>query len=258
MILLLVGISFNFPVICQESRTINKTIDLPPDGKVSIDTYKGSITISTWDNPKVEIIAEIVSDGEGDDEQEKVDDTEIKIRERGNEVTIETDYDRVHDHHSWFFDLFGVNSGSMPFVHYRISMPVTASLKIKDYKSDTKITDLKSSLKMETYKGNIVVRQFEGAIDLETYKGDVAVYFAQFSDDSKFETYKGKIEIIIPEKTNVTIDADLGRRVEFDSDFDIRFKSHSRHDSNVFEKINGGGNVLRISSEKGEIRIRKH
>jgi hypothetical protein len=257
LILLSVAVSFNIPVICQETRTITKTMDIPLDGTVSIDTYKGSITVTTWNNPKVEIIADIESDGEGDDEQEKVDDTEIKIRERGNEITIATDYDRVHDHHSWFFDLFGQNSGSMPFVHYRISMPVTASLKIKDYKSDTKISDLKSSLTMETYKGSVIVRQFEGAIDLETYKGEAEVYFTQLSDDSKFETYKGKIEIFIPEKNSVTIDADLGKRVEFDSDFDIQFKRQSRHDKHILNDLNGGGKVIKLRSEKGNIKLLK-
>ncbi|MBA4312462.1 MAG: hypothetical protein C0417_07510 [Chlorobiaceae bacterium] len=257
LILLGVAISFNSPVICQATRTITKTIDLPLDGMVSIDTYKGSITVITWDNPKVEIIAEIEADGEGDYEEEKVYDTEIKIRERKNEVAIITDYDRVHDHHSWFFDWFGVNSGSMPFVHYRISMPVTASLKIKDYKSDTKITDLKSSLTMETYKGSVIVQRFEGAIDLETYKGDVEVHIAQLADDSKFETYKGDIEIFIPEKNSVTIDAVLGRRVEFDSDFDIQFKRQSRHDKRILNDLNGGGKVIKLRSEKGNIRLLK-
>jgi len=247
----------NSIIFCQASRTIKETADLPVDGTLLIDTYKGSIIITTWDKPQVEINAKIEAEDWGDDDQEMVDATEIKIREKGNGLSITTDYHKVHNRHSWFFGWFGDNGGNMPFVHYRITMPSTASLKIKDYKSETNISDLNSELNLETYKGTVLVKGLSGSIDFETYKGEAKLYFTKLSSDCKLETYKGKIDIYLPSENGFKIDADLGRRVSFESDFDVPVKRHSKHDNNILEKINGGGPVLNISSEKGDIRILK-
>ncbi|MBI5477099.1 MAG: DUF4097 family beta strand repeat protein [Ignavibacteriales bacterium] len=255
--LLLINIFLNISAYAQTSRTVNKTVDLPADGIVFIDTYKGSISIETWEKPCVEIIAKIESDDTGDDEEEKVDETQIRIRERDKRVDIITDYDRVKKHDSWFFGWFDVNTGSLPLVHYRIKMPSTASLKIKDYKSDSKIKGLKSDLNIETYKGSMRIENLEGSVNLETYKGEGSIEFSKLISTSKIETYKGKIEIYIPSEDGFKIDTDFGRRVDFDSDFDINYKRSSRKCIDLYESINGGGPLLKLSSEKGDIRIMK-
>ena len=41
--------------ISQSSREITKTIPLKSDGLLIIDTYKGSITVTTNDKPQVEV-----------------------------------------------------------------------------------------------------------------------------------------------------------------------------------------------------------
>jgi DUF4097 and DUF4098 domain-containing protein YvlB len=240
----------------QESKEIQKTLEMNKNGSVMIDTYKGSITIETWDKPEVNVVAKIEADGSGRDEEEKVRDTKIRIHGTSDRVEIETDYDQLKHHGFSLFGLFSdYNTGSLPFVHYRISMPSTARLKIKDYKSDTKISNLSSSLKMETYKGTVDIASINGAVDLETYKGDVKVEYSKYSSDCRFETYKGKIELTIPHDASFKLDADFGRRVDFDSDFDVNIKHKSRGDEYYRATVNGGGPVLEISSEKGDIRI---
>jgi hypothetical protein len=47
----------------QVSREIHKTLPLKSDGRLVIDTYKGSITIATHDKPQVEVDVKIESDG---------------------------------------------------------------------------------------------------------------------------------------------------------------------------------------------------
>jgi hypothetical protein len=244
------------PSYSQESREVRKDIEINPDGRLFIDTYKGSITIGTWDKPEVSITAVIESDGSGRREKEKVRDTEIRIRSTSDGVEIKSDYDDVEHHGFSFFGLFGDESGIMPFVHYTISMPSTARLKIKDYKSDTKIANLNSSIKLETYKGTVVINGFTGQINIETYKGDIKVDYAKYSDESRFETYKGKIELTLPRDAGFKLDADIGRRADFDSDFEINIKHKSRDEEYLRANVNGGGQLLRISTEKGDIRVK--
>jgi hypothetical protein len=242
--------------IGQDSREVKQAVPLDSDGKVIIDTYKGSIRIETWDKPEVNITAYIEADGSGHHEQRKVDETEIRIHGSGRQVKIQTDYSEAEHHGCSFFGLFSGDNGSMPFVHYTITVPATARLQIKDYKSETSIKNLKGSVRMETYKGSVDIVRQEGPVDLETYKGDVKIDYANYAGTNSFETYKGKIELNIPAKSGFDLDADIGRHGEFETDFNIDRSHKSRHDETYNTTVNGGGSTLRISTEKGDIRVR--
>lgn len=247
----------------QPTREFNKTISLPIDGLLSIDTYKGSITIATHEKPEVELAVRIESDAD-DSEQaaQDVQDTEIDIREHASEVTIHSDYGNLErHHHSGFWDrLFNFDDSwsSLPLVHYTITMPRTARLEIKDYKSKTRIDNLKSTIQLNTYKGTVEIAGLDGEIELETYKGTVRVSMNRLNGDSRFETYKGEIAVYIPKKSGFDLRTSFGRRVDFDSDFSINSSEHGgkkRHD-NRQNKVNGGGPLLEFESEKGDIRLR--
>jgi len=256
--LVIVIIVFSAAAYCQMSREVKKTVELNKDGEVFIDTYKGSITITTWDSPQVEILARIEADPGDHDRNENVRDTEIRIDDSPSRVRIKTDYDRLHNHRSWFFGWFDDNSMILPFVHYTISMPRTAQLTIKDYKSDTKISNLNAPVDLNTYKGTVNIIGLDGAIDLETYKGEVTIDLTKLAGSSRIETYKGRIDVTMPRDGGFDLNTDLGRRANLDSDFDTIVRS-SRHrdDESYRASINGGGPRLLISSEKGDIRLKK-
>ncbi len=244
-------------VLAQEMREVKKTVELNKTGEVTIDTYKGSITIETWDKPQVEIYAKIEPDGWDRHDREKVRDTEIRIHDSPEHVSIETDYDALKSHSSWFFGLFGDDEGSLPFVHYTITMPSTARLHIKDYKSESKISDLNASMEMNTYKGKVSIRNFEGSIDLETYKGEIRTDFAKLTGDSRFETYKGSIDITLPKGAGFEFAGDIGRRADFNSDFDLSVKGRHRSAERYSGPVNGGGPLLRVNTEKGVVRLKE-
>jgi hypothetical protein len=249
--------------ISQSSREIGKTMPLKSDGQLVIDTYKGTITVTTHDKPQVEVNVKIESDdADSRDAAQDVEDTEIEFRGTSNEVTIHTDYRNVernnsHDFWDWLTDPHEI-SNSLPLVHYTIKMPRTANLRIKDYKSESHIEGLTSYLTLNTYKGTVEVLNLSGGIDLETYKGDVHISFAALKSDSHFETYKGKIAVNIPKQTGFELRTDFEKRVHFSTDFDVetreRDRKHQQYD--YFGKINGGGPALEFNSDKGDIRLR--
>ena len=254
-VVILVCITLWVPAVSQFSKEIRKTVDISNDGRVDIDTYKGSITIQTWDQPMVEIYAQVEADGRAKYDREMVDDTEIRIHSSSDRVEIRSDYGRSEHHGFSLFGLFGEESGSLPFVHYTIKMPATARLKIKDYKSETKISNLLSSLRMETYKGSVIINEHNGPVDIETYKGNVKIDFARLSGDCSFETYKGRVEITLPKNAGFKLRADLGRRSDFTCDFDLNIKRSSRKDDYIKASVNGGGPELSFNTTKGEIRL---
>ena len=136
-------------------RTVSKTLPLAADGKVTIDTYKGSIRVTPWDRAEVAVEARIVPDdscGSEKDQKEWVAATEVVIEPSGRNVRIESDYDKLET--SWGF--FRACT-SRPFVHYRVSLPRAATLKIHDYKSDTDVKDFAGHLALDTYKGSVAL-----------------------------------------------------------------------------------------------------
>ncbi|MBN1398766.1 MAG: DUF4097 family beta strand repeat protein [Bacteroidetes bacterium] len=251
-------------VSAQASRELNKTVALRPDGRLTIDNYKGSITITSHDKPQVDIYVKIESDDPDTwDAERDIENTQIKIDGGEDGVTIRTDYKKVKRHHfrnfwDWITDPFE-SSYTLPFVHYTIAMPATADLRIKDYKSEIRISDMKTDLILNTYKGQVEIKNLIGSIDLETYKGDVRVSFGGINKDSRFETYKGKILIGIPKDSGFELRTDFERRVDFASDFDVSAVERGRKHrySDYRGKINGGGPMLELQSKKGNIRLKE-
>ncbi|MGB2870034.1 MAG: hypothetical protein WBD36_16415, partial [Bacteroidota bacterium] len=77
----------------QEAREVHKTLPLSKGGLVSIDTYKGSITVTPWDRNEVDVTAKIEPDdswfeGSAESTDEDVKDTEIRMDGRKDEVRI--------------------------------------------------------------------------------------------------------------------------------------------------------------------------
>jgi hypothetical protein len=64
-------------------------------------------------------------------------------------------------------------------------------------------------------------------VRLETYKGVVHADLARFAE-SRFETYKGEIEIALPKAASFDLDADLGHRGNLDSDFPMAVRFFGR------------------------------
>lgn len=240
----------------QETREIRKTVPLNRDGRVSIDTYKGSVKVETWEKSEVEIVATIEADEWDRRSDDKVRETEIRISDSPGSVRIHTDYDGIKKRSGSFWGIFDGDSGSLPFVHYVIRMPSTAALRIKDYKSDIDVRNLSARFDLNTYKGRVEVVGLAGGLDLETYKGTCRIDFASFPSASSFETYKGDIDLILPRSAGFTLDADLGRRGDFDSDFSFASsRGRSRNRSSYDGDVNGGGPTLRLRTDKGNFRV---
>lgn len=238
----------------SDAKEVHRTLPLDPDGRLQIHTFKGSITIKTSAAAEVQISARIEPDGDDRWEREKVQETQIRISGGGRSVEVKSDYDEVRHHR--FLGLFGGDDGSLPFVHYTIVMPATARLEIEDYKSETKVSDLKGDLKLETYKGGVTVTGLEGAARIETYKGDIHVDFTRFVRASRFETHKGRFEVGLPRDSRFDLDADMGRRGDLESDFAIAMRTIRSNRQEMRGTVNGGGPQLRFSAYRGSLRLR--
>ncbi len=224
-------------------KEFHKTVPLDPAGRFSLDTYKGSIRITAWDQPQAEIHARIVADPSGWFTG-SVDDVEIRVDNSSADVRVKTDY-----HQRMFTE------GNLPNVEYTIHVPRRVALRIKDYKSDSDITGVEGAVDFDTYKGAVRLNGLRAALHLNTYKGNVRAIFASFASSSSVETYKGEIDLSVPRSAAFDLSAKLGRRATLDSDFQRTVRSTS-HERGYHGSVNGGGPELRVNSFKGTIRLR--
>ncbi len=240
----------------SDTKEVHRTLSLDRDGRVSIDTYKGTVTVTTWDKPEVRVDARIEPDGDDRDSREKVQWTEVRISGGGASIEIKSDYDDVRRHDRGFLGIFCAETGSLPFVRYTIQMPAAARLEIHDYKSGINISDLKADFRLHTYKGTARVANLDGAARVDTYKGDVRVEFARFSRASRFDTHKGEVEVRLPKDSRFDLAADTGRRGDIESDFAMATRAGRYRAARATGAVNGGGPELRMTTFKGTLRIR--
>jgi hypothetical protein len=104
----------------------------------------------------------------------KVADTEIRFA--SGDSVVESDYAKVKNGFRFFS--WG-NDGTLPFVHYTITMPRSAKLRIDDYKSRISVEGIAGTLDLETYKGTGKLSGFEDRVKIETYKGDLELTMAR-------------------------------------------------------------------------------
>ena len=242
------------------SRDVHRTAALARDGRVEIETYKGSVKVTGWDRLEAEVTARIVADdacGDSKYQAEMVRDTEARIDGEGGSLRIRSDYHRVRHLHTWFGWAFS-SCSALPFVHYTISMPRNARLELKDHKSRIEVADLASDVRISTHKGEVRLTGVAGRVNLDTHKGDVRVAFAKMTGDSQFKTHNGDIEITVPRDARFAVSADVGRRGRLNSDFPVTTRAASRHsrDERVEAAVNGGGPELRLATHSGTFRLR--
>jgi hypothetical protein len=240
---------FSSTVFSQTPKEYEQTLPLNENGTVSIKTYKGSITVETWNKAEVYFYAKVEPDTDGwnnTSPEEQLEKCKVEFDHSDNYLSLESDYKKNYG-----------GSETRAFVHYTVKMPATASLRIDDYKSKTHISNLNSDIDLETYKGVVNIVNYSGKIDLETYKGTVEIDYSEFNNNCKLETYKGDYLLTLPSNSKFNFDFDLGRKGDFESDFEMAMSRYKSDDGEVYGSVNGGGPKINFSTYKGEINLEK-
>lgn len=229
-------------------KRVHRVVDLSAAGRLSIDTHNGSITVKTWNQPRVDIDAVIESGDSG--YPQDVDKVEVRITGSGDRVRVESNYDAVPSRMGWFFS----SSRSLPLVHYTISMPATAALEVDDHNATLRIAGLRGDLDVTSHNGRVTVEDHAGRASINTHNGSVRVAFSRFVRTSEIETHNGAVEVTLPTDARFSVNA-RGHHLGVDSDFPAVTREMDR--SSYRGQVNGGGPELRFSTHNGSLRLRR-
>src|SRR5215213_8343594 len=74
------------------TETIDRTFDVRPGAKVSLRNVNGSVTISSWDQPRVRVVAEKRVEGSRKESQAAMKELRVELQPRDGGLAIITHY----------------------------------------------------------------------------------------------------------------------------------------------------------------------
>jgi len=258
--------------LAAQTRTFDRTLDLDAGASLTLVSEKGSVTLTSWDQERIEIHARIEApDGVSSDyAREAVDATDIRVTGDRRSLRIAPDYDKVPYERRWLSS----GSRSIPPIHFEIKAPRRLDLRLDVDRSETRLSgfegridivsdrgdieasDLAGSLRLEVDRGDRVrFTGVSGSFDIEADRSDVRVTVAKLEDDSRVEIDRGEVELSVAASQGLDLRADIERRAEFNSDFPVTMRGPI---GDRFEgAVNGGGPRLTIHSDRAPVRLRK-
>ncbi|MFA8342328.1 MAG: DUF4097 domain-containing protein [Rhodothermaceae bacterium] len=126
---------------------------------------------------------------------------------------------------------------------------------------DVKVYNAKGFIEARTNGGDLVLKNIIGGVDARTNAGSI---YAQLSPegklDSELRSLRGDIELVIPSKSNIAIDAKIRSTLGKDlisSDFEPVTYKNRRNTLTATYKTGNGKNRITLSTVSSEIKIKK-
>jgi Putative adhesin len=237
------------------SETIDRTFDVRAGAKVVLSNVNGRITVTSWDQPRVRVIAKKEVDGDRDQLKQALKDLRVEMQPRDGGLVITTHYPK--DEHG-IASIFDWISGDHidANVRYDITVPRTMNLDVSNTNGGIVLSDVTGAHELDTTNGKIEVSRCAGSLDASTTNGSIHAELLRVNKGQplSFETTNGRIDVAVPANAAADIDASTTNG-SISSDLPVtttRTSSNSLHGT-----INGGGTSMRLRTTNGGITIRK-
>lgn len=255
-----------------QSREFSRTIDLDPGGTLRVVGSIGSMRITSWAQPQVEVRARIDRPREVDEDYatRAVEATTIEVTGDRRAVTVVSDYSQVPV----------LNAGRRwsdrrePPVHYEIRAPRRISLNIDSDRGPATVSGFEGTLDIVLDRGELELHDVSGDLRVEIDRGErsridgvrgslrveadrtnLEIDAHALDRDSRIEIDRGEVELRMPEAQRLTVRTDISRRGRFHTDFPIQWTSSDPRRSEGH--INGGGAELFVESDRATIELRR-
>lgn len=248
----------------QQVRNIQQTIDLKPDGKVQVSATAGSVRVTTWDRPAVEMNLRI--EGRNATQVEK---TRVMVEEDGGNVKIRTD--NADPDGPGLLDLIGLGSAEGPTTNYTLRIPKTASLRVSTTSAEVEVTGLSGDVTVEgnsapvrvrdidgrviaaTFSGPLRAENVRGELILATFSGNLHLRLASLPAKSQIGSFSGNAEVILPADAAFDLRTDVSWGGAVTSDFAMP-DSLAKEDGTI--PVGGGGPQIAFESFSGDLTLR--
>jgi predicted Ser/Thr protein kinase len=284
------------PVTGEGATDIGDTLDfitafkVTPGGELTMNVDRGDIQVNGADQETVTIRVKRSVTGASDaDATEILKEEHVTLRQSANTISIRAQEPEAL-HRGGFFAFNNPNLNA----HYEITVPKKFLVEAQTAGGNMNVRDIHGSLNMQTSGGGIFCEDIEGGIDADTSGGDVSIhqcngpvkagtsggnvtiddfrgpdvlastsagsvsviFLSTPTADSDLRTSGGDVTLRLPGDSQVSLDASTeGGSVT--TDLPVTGQGTLSNDT-LKGTINGGGPLIRLQTEGGDIVVSKN
>lgn len=234
------------------TETIDRTFDVRPGATVTLSNVNGSVTVASWDQPRVRVVATKTVEADRDDVKEALKELRVELQPRNGGLDINTHYPKRNEG-SIFQWLLGSNVEAQ--VRYELTVPRTMSLDLDNVNGAIRVNGVSGTHEVETTNGKIELTRCAGSVEASTTNGGISAELTTVAKGQplRFSTTNGRIEVTLPPTLAVDVDAGTTNG-SIKTDLPI---ATTRVEKNSLKgTINGGGTSLRMRTTNGGISIK--
>jgi Putative adhesin len=235
------------------TETIDRTLAVRPGATVALTNVNGAITVKSWDQPQVRVVAVKEVKGDRDDAKEAMKELKVEIQQRDGGVSIlARDPRRGGD---WGILDWLTGDHVQTEVSFELTVPRSVNLDVTNTNGSIRVESVAGRHDLETTNGKIEIERCAGSIDAATTNGGIRAELVSVAKGQplRFETTNGRIEVEVPKSFAGDIDAGTTNGA-IRTDLPISTTRISRN--SLRGTINGGGTPLRLRTTNGGIEIR--
>lgn len=236
------------------TETIDRTFDVRAGADFVLSNVNGKVTIDSWDQARVRVIAVKEVDGDRDELKKALAELRVEMQPRNGGLTVVTHYPKesngVGSILSWLAgDHIDAN------VRYEVTVPRSMNVDVTNTNGGIRLSNVAGKHELDTTNGKIEVKRCSGSLEAETTNGAISAELIRVAQGQplSFETTNGRIEVALPAGVGADVDA-ATTNGSINSDLPV---ATTRTGSNSLRgTINGGGTSLRMRTTNGGINIR--
>ncbi|MFB6279150.1 MAG: DUF4097 family beta strand repeat-containing protein [Salinibacter sp.] len=135
----------------------------------------------------------------------------------------------------------------------------TGDVRIDTHEGRMELRRVTGRLSVETHDGDLTARKLDGGVRFESHDGSARVSFASLSNAVFADTHDGDVTLTLPASTGFDLDTEFDDDADITSDFDlqpIRVSDEDDDEVNYRGGVNGGGPMVRLETDDGDVTLR--
>ncbi len=221
---------------------------------VSVKTVNGKVFVETWSKNSVNVYAEIeVRSNNRGDAREFMQDVEVVVRDRGDELEIKVD--RPNHKGGNFWDWFAGGGRPNLTVNFSIKVPETMDIEASSTNGQVEVVDVAGRVSISTTNGKIHAENIKGPVEAHTTNGSIFVDIStdEPDDDIVLHTVNGSIKLALDDDIEADVEAStVNGSIKTDFPLEVQGKWGPK---NVSGEINGGGPLIELETVNGSISL---
>lgn len=229
-------------VAAAESETVDRTVQMAPDGTLTVKNFSGRVDITGTDGNA--LVVHAVRRAPAD----RLKRITLEVTSDGKDATIEA------NHRSGDTD----KKENVVETDLTIQVPRGANLAVTVFSSPVTVKGIAgTSHRIKGFSSDLKLEGLAGAVEAETFSGGILLTGSTWADGQtmSFKTFSGDISVQVPQRAAGRLDFDSFSG-DLNTDVPLAFKSKSKRRIDA-ELGSGGSGTWQFKTFSGDVHLTK-